>query len=318
MLGICIESSHSRGMGHLFRALNFARLLESRKLNFVILINEDIPSIRILEKEGVRFKLVPLNDAGQDWEGKVIEEFGLKTWINDRLDTTLEHARKVHRKGIRLVTFDDRGAGAALSDLHIAGLAFEGSDLLGGKRVLSGIDYLIMNQEINRFKRHRTATDKVLVTLGGTDTYGVTIDIVAMLTALGRPATVVVGPGFQHHEQLKAIQTPEIQLAEGVASLVAKFHGYDLAITGGGITPFEANASGLPCITVSSERFEVGPCEFLQNLGTSIYLGPRESLDRLRLEDVFRRIDVARISQLGMERVGTNGAQRILDEINKL
>ena len=32
---------------------------------------------------------------------------------------------------------------------------------------------------------------------------------------------------------------------------------HDLAVTGGGMTPFEANAAGLPCIVVANETFEI-------------------------------------------------------------
>lgn len=318
MFAICVESSHYRGMGHLFRALNLVRQLDTQDVEFIILVNDHAPSINILKQEGIRFKIVPLDDPGRDWEHEAIDEFGIRVWINDRLDTTQEHANKIRQQGIPLVTFDDRGSGAALSDLHFAGLAFEKVDQLQGKKVFSGIDYLILNPDINKFQRQRVSPEKILVTLGGTDTYGVTVRIVEMLSHLGRPATAVIGPGFQHRAQLEAILPPDFQIAERVPSLIEKFFDYDVAITGGGITPFEANASGLPCITVSSEPFEVAPCAFLRDLGTSLYLGHRDVIDEARLENALANIDAKAMSQRGMARIGTDAAQRILNEIRKL
>jgi spore coat polysaccharide biosynthesis predicted glycosyltransferase SpsG len=318
MFAICVESSHHRGMGHLFRALNFVRQLDPQDVKFVILLNEHAPSISILEQKGLRFKIVPLDDTAHNWERKAIEEFDIRVWINDRLDTTLEHANKIRQQGIPLVTFDDRGSGAELSNLHFAGLTFEKTNQLKGKMVFAGIDYLILNPDINKFKRQRIRSENILVTLGGTDTYGMTVRIVEMLARLGRPATAVVGPGFQHRAQLEAALTPGFQIAEHVPSLIEKFFNYDMAITGGGITPFEANASGLPCITVSSEPFEVAPCVYLQNLGTSLYLGHRDAIDEAGLKDTLSHIDVNTLSKRGMARIGTAAAQRILNEIRKL
>ena len=106
-------------------------------------------------------------------------------------------ARAVKDTGIPLVTFDDRGAGASLADLHIAALAFDVDEPLSGKRVVRGLDYLILNAEIARWRRQRTQLQSIMVSMGGSDTYGATVKIVALLRKLGRTATVVIGPGFQ-------------------------------------------------------------------------------------------------------------------------
>lgn len=318
MLAVCIEASHQRGMGHLFRALNFVRYLHRRQVEFVILLNDYTPSLNLLKKAGIPFKTVPLDNEENNWELEIIESLGIKVWINDRLDTVLDHAQKIGLQGVRLVTLDDRGSGASLADLHFAGLAFDGINLLQGKKVFSGSDYLVLNPDIDRFKKIRNRAERILVTLGGTDTYGITVKIVEMLANIGRHASVVVGPGFKHRLELEKSMRPGFLLEENIPSLIEKFSDYDLAITGGGITPFEANASGLPCLTVSSEPFEVSSCKFLQKLGSSIYLGDKKEVDERILEKSLAEIRIGVMSHLGMSNIGIGGAERILNEIEKL
>lgn len=318
MLAICIESSHRRGTGHLFRALNLIAYLEERKIAFVVLINDDAVSLQILRKKRIPYETVPLTDLDSGWEVQLIEKYDIRVWVNDRLDTELAHARNVKHKGVRLVTFDDRGGGASLADLHFAGLVFEGAETLKGSKVCRGIDYLVLNREIDKYKRQRDEARQILVTLGGTDTYGVTVAIVEMLAKLKREATLIVGPGFRHHQELRQRLSAGFTLKTEVPSLIAEFIWHDLAITGGGITPFEANASGLPCLTIASEPFEAESCRFLAKLGTSIYLGNRNKLDTSLLDEAIRSAPVSSMSKMGMAKIGTGGAINIVNELEKL
>ncbi len=305
-------------MGHLFRAVNLARHFRTLGVDCMILLDEHAPSARLLREECVAFEIVPLNDLQRDWESEAIKRFGITTWINDRLDTAIEHASKVVRRGVRLITFDDHGSGAKLADLHFAALAFSEAEQLRGKKVLRGIAYIVLSPDIDRLKKPRVRSDRILVTLGGTDTYGVTIKVIELLAQLGRQATVVLGPGFQHHTEIQNVVQPDFIVKQDILSLVEELSHYDLAITGGGITPFEANASGLPCLTVSSERFEVEPCRFLAELGTSLYLGHRNEIDVTTLGNALREADVAAMSAMGLAKIDTGGVKRIMAEIAKL
>ena len=48
MFAICIESSHQKGMGHLFRALNFVEELKNKQEKCVVVINENENATTIL------------------------------------------------------------------------------------------------------------------------------------------------------------------------------------------------------------------------------------------------------------------------------
>ena len=49
MFALCVEASHARGMGHLFRALSLAQALEARGAKVQIYVNEDAAAARALQ-----------------------------------------------------------------------------------------------------------------------------------------------------------------------------------------------------------------------------------------------------------------------------
>lgn len=311
LLALCVESSHARGMGHLFRALNLADGMRLRGWSFVFLINAHEPALALLAEHGHRYEVVGL-DNGTDWEQEAIQRLGIRIWIDDRLNTDLGHGHAVKAAGVPWVTFDDRGPGAALADLNIAALVFEEPASLPGRRVLQGPDYLILNPEIACFQRVRKDVQSLVVTMGGSDTYGVTVEVVKKLAASGRRATIIVGPGFAHWTGLEAVLTPDFLVRCGVSSLIAEFSRHDLAITGGGVTPFEAAASGLPCIVIANEDFEVPVGKALEGLGVARFAGHYAAVDWASLDETMA---VEPMSRAGLARIGLGGRERVLDAI---
>ena len=300
-------------MGHLFRACNLAAALQSAGHSCRIYINAHPPALARLAAMGLAHGVVDLEDQqNNDWEGRLIARDGIRVWIDDRHDTGADHALRVKRQGIRLVTFDDRGSGAAHADLNIAALAFDSGEQLPGRRVLRGVDYLILNPEILRYRRARTEARRLVVTLGGSDTYGVSVKVVRGLRAAGRTATIIVGPSFAHDRELSAAVGPEFVVKRSVPSLAAELAQYDLAITGGGITPFEANAAGLPCLVIANEPFEIPVGRQLERLGGCIFAGHHLEWD----EAVLRRdLPIEAMSRAGLARIGLEGAARVVREL---
>lgn len=315
MFGVCIEASHERGLGHFYRALNLLAYLDERKKPYVLLINDYNVAVAILCKRQIRFEVVPVARNGAGWEAGVIKRHRITTWINDRLDTDIRHAEAIKREGIRLVTFDDRGSGAGLADLHIAALHFDESVMPAGKNVVTGTRYLILNRDIERYRRLRTAVQRILVTLGGTDTYGVTVRVVAMLKKQKMGATVVIGPGFQHVRDLEGVASPPFEVKREISSLVEEFAHYDLAITGCGITAFEAAASGLPSVIVANEWFEVPNGKYLERIGCSVFAGHYSRLgDNLHIP--INKLES--MSRSGMEQVTTHGVENVYRELESV
>lgn len=315
MFALCIESSHARGMGHFYRALNLADGLAKAGLPYTFYLNDHAPSRKILDERGVPHRVVDLEDFTGEWEAALIRRDGITLWVNDRLDTDVRHAEKIKATGIPLVTFDDRGTGAAQADLHIAALTFDAQERLAGTKLLRGSEYLILNPQITDYTRLRKQLSSILVTLGGSDTYGVTVKVVQMLKELGLTATIVAGPAFLHMDMLDEVLTGGFVLKRGVPSLIEEFYRHDLAITGGGITPFEANASGLPCVVIANELFEIPVGMALQKLGGSLFAGYHESLSSPLFST---ELPLEQMSQAGMRNIGLQGTQRVISALQDL
>lgn len=301
-------------MGHLFRMRHLARELRARALPFVFLVNDHEPSLELLRQDQLPYETVDINHVEQ-WAQAAIRRTQARAWINDRLDTNLAQAQAVKQTGILLATFDDRGAGASLADLHIAALAFTADQPLGGRRVASGHEYLILNPEIAQCRRQRVKVEQILVSMGGSDTYGATVKVVALLHRRGLGATVVVGPGFRHRAALDAELSASFVLKIAVPSLIDEMSRHDLAIVGGGITAFEAAASGLPAIVIANEDFEVPVARLLVSLGVARYAGHHSAPDEaaFAIPD-----DVSSMSMAGLAKVPLDGVKRVCQLLQEL
>jgi spore coat polysaccharide biosynthesis predicted glycosyltransferase SpsG len=151
MFAVCIESSHQRGMGHFFRALNFLTYLHERNQPAILLLNKHQPSIEMLRARNIPFEIVLLDDLETGWEDTIIQRHKVTVWLNDRLNTDIRHAQRIKAAGVKLVTLDDRGSGAQVADLHFAPLIFDEEKKLTGNKVFRGPTYLILKPEINKW-----------------------------------------------------------------------------------------------------------------------------------------------------------------------
>jgi spore coat polysaccharide biosynthesis predicted glycosyltransferase SpsG len=310
MLALCLEASHTRGMGHLFRGLALAEALESRGGRVHFALNAFAPAQALLRERGRAFTTVDLAASG--WEADIIRSHGIATWINDRLDTDAAHAAAVRQAGAHLVTFDDRGPGAALADLNVVAFPASEDERLDGKRVVSGPRALVLDPAIAAYRRPRTVLNSLVVSMGGSDTYGVTVDVVRALKQRSLGATVVLGPSFAHDEALAAVAHDGLTVKRNVPSLAEEFSHHDLAITAGGLTPCEANAAGLPCIIIATESWEARTGQMLESLGGSRFAGSRDRIDFGMLD---RTLPIAAMSAAAMRAVSCDGAQTIAKDI---
>ena len=315
MYAFCIESSHSRGMGHLFRSIHFARYLQRQGERSIFFINQDKSAFKYLDDQKISYVVVSLDDVAGNWEKELIKRHSISTWINDRLDTDAVHAKKIKSEGIKLITFDDRGTGASYADIHVAGLLFDDLDSLQGKRILNGFKYIILNEEIAEYRHQRNDINRIVISMGATDTYGVTFKVIDILRNTPREITVIVGPGFRHSEQLQETIPDHFTLKKSVPSLIEEFAKYDMAITGGGLTLFEACASGLPCIVIANEYFEVPVGRLLESESLCYFAGHHEKINK----DVFdQHVNIQEMSLKGMQMLDLDAGRRIYEEIKQL
>jgi len=297
-------------MGHLFRGLALAEALASQGAKVHFYVNDFAPAEDLLRARGRSFSTVTLADG--DWAGAIIATDRISTWINDRLDTGAAHAQSVRRAGAHLVSFDDRGTGAHMADLNIVAFGAHQDEKLPGQRLLTGVRALVLDSAIAALRRSRESLNSLVVSMGGSDTYGVTVDVARALKQRDRKATVVLGPGFAHDEALAAVKHHGLTVKRAVPSLAEEFACHDLAITAGGLTPCEANAAGLPCIVIATETWETRVGQVLEQLGGSLFAGSRNAIDFSFLD---RPLAIAAMSTAAMRGVPYDSAQTVAREI---
>ncbi|MBU2699171.1 spore coat polysaccharide biosynthesis predicted glycosyltransferase SpsG [Sporomusaceae bacterium BoRhaA] len=312
MFAICIESSHARGMGHFFRALNIVDFLKEKNIPYIVFVNNNETTLNMLKNRSIAFEIVDLYDFTSKWEIKLLEKYPIDIWINDRLDTDARHVRMLKSYPVSVITFDDRGTGAALSDLNVAAMTFENIDELAGRKIFTGLEYLILNKQIDVYKRVRKKCEKIVVTLGGSDTYGVTIKVINILKKYKKKATIILGPSFIHWKSLDNVLDDNFVVKFAVPSLIEELHNYDIAITGGGVTPIEANAAGLPCIIIANEIHEIQIAKYLDSLGTSIFAGYYQNMNEKMFNNEFQ---IEKMSEKGLSLIKTDALEKIYREM---
>jgi len=319
---ICIEASHQRGMGHLFRGLHLAQALLGAGHQVLFAVNRDDCSLAILEKHGFPYELIDsYNEEG--WEKRVIRDHAPDWWINDRLNTSFAHARAISSTECALATFDDHGEGASLATYNFLAMDLCPARVYPNGRY--GPDYIILNPAIDSYRKrriYRSGVEMIIVSFGGSDTYGVTPRVVRFLGTVSRDVAIhiVAGPNFRNHDELtdavRESSRPFI-IHNQVADLVEMLAEADLVICAGGITLFEAAALGVPALTVANEPHEVHVVEWFARHGFSVNAGFHQddfsvALSR-NLERLLTDNDVLRqMGERGPELVDNKGLSRII------
>jgi spore coat polysaccharide biosynthesis predicted glycosyltransferase SpsG len=185
-----------------------------------------------------------------------------------------------------------------------------------GSKALCGKEYILFGREIKNARRIRTTIKSIVVSMGGSDTHGLTVHVVRELKKMGIGATVVLGPLASAQGELQAEIDARFCVKRAVPSLAEEFLLHDLAITNGGLTPFQANAAGLPCIVVATEPHEVTMGKYLDGLGASVFAGFREKVDiPLTLGKIT---SIEQMSKKGINTFDFDAAERIYKEIKCL
>ena len=276
---LALEASHRRGMGHLFRGLHLAQALRSTGDEVLIVCNSDRRSEEIIRREQFALELVPSYDCDVSWENSLLDKFPPRWWIDDRLNTERSHASRLANAGVSYATFDDHGTGANLA--HYNFLAMDPSAEIRAPNGLYGPDYMVLNPVIATYRDRPSASKRelrIVVTLGGSDTYGVTPRAVEAAISLEEPYSldVVTGPNFRHDRELAALMSKgdkRICVRSFVSNLYELLASADIVICGGGVTLYEVACLGVPAAIIANEPHEVPVAHWFVEKGFGVYAG---------------------------------------------
>ena len=324
--------NHKMGMGHIYRMLNLASVLKKRGHEILFLMPawaEGVKKVREEEREMIEIPVEFFEE--KNVYKQLLKDCIFDCIIADALNVSEDIMKLFSEKGKLLLSLDNIGDGRFYSDILINILYRTEPRLMKPKIEINSFDYLILNENFKKFnlkeKIVNKEVNKILITQGGSDTYGVVPKIMAELNKLPMDleCDVLVGSAFKHHEELiSSIQNSDlkINIVENITKTWELFYNVDMAISGGGMTLFELLCVGVPCIVLTQEYKELETINYLNELKLIDMLGLYEKLhegDILNasielINNYNRRLEMG---EKGKKVIDGGGCERTIDLIEE-
>lgn len=290
--------SHERGMGHVYQSYALACALREVAGAQLTFLTPDYPEgMEKFRQWGL--ELIPVPRQLQDEEKNSfieakIADIEIDALIVDILESSPALMAYFRTKTSCLVSIDDIGAGRAYADL-LFNVIHHPPRLPGASYLeINDLRYVILRQDFARAHQQKkempARVGRILVTQGGSDTFGGIIEIARALAGLPAEIEILLltGSAFAHRAELEKTlgELPRpFRVLRDVQDMAGLMLGCDLAITGVGKTVFELAAVGVPLIMITEEPRELETAQIMvqhvlcENLGLRAEAG-RETILR--------------------------------------
>ncbi len=238
------DGTEETGLGHVSRCLALAEALEERGVASLFRGAYSDRARGLLAEAG----MPTVEDAPRDCRAVVVDSYSVTAEDLALLAPA--------RTGAALLVIDDFAAldeypaGALILNFTVgaAELDYRGERLVR----LLGPAHLLLRRALRELHGRRTPqreARRVLLALGGSDRFGLTGELAAALTDTDPGLTVRIAAGEHGPLPERASVLPPGQLTDG-------FAWADIAVTGGGLTKYEAAYLGVPPLIVSQSDGE--------------------------------------------------------------
>jgi spore coat polysaccharide biosynthesis protein SpsF len=184
---------------------------------------------------------------------------------------------------------------------------------------------LLGQQQASERPRKQSPRPTLLVTMGGSDPFGLTLRCAQALKKLDPVfrARFVIGPGFADKNRLARTLvglSPNFETVEGARGLATEFAACDVALVAFGVTAYELAAAGVPAIYIGISDDHVLSASAFVEAGMGISLG---HMDRLKPDVVAKSVwsllnDNVRRREMraaGLMTIDGSGATRIAADL---
>lgn len=321
-LKICFKTKggHKEGMGDVTSSIALAEEFRSKSNNILFIINNNQNVINLISQKGFKYNIYKNLEQIEEY----LNEDSIDIAILNQLNTMEEEALLFRKKSQIMVTIDDTGKSAGFADLSVNAL-YPIENSISDFRFIALPSTFQKKHHIQRKTNKRI--ENLLVTQGGSDTYGFTPKIVKSLFSIPKDISVniILGPNFSHNSELAEVRQKaprEFNIIRGKTDLSDFMLDSDLAVSAGGISLFELACLGVPTLVVCGERFEVKTAKRLEREGFGLCLGFGEEIEEKEICNAVNRImwnfKLRSVMNLnGKNLIDGKGIKRIKEEILK-
>ncbi len=345
---IRVDGARHIGMGHVVRCLGFAQALKSHGVESVFVIRDheqkvvDLPGsygfqAHIIGKDKtLQEDAVTTAQLAKTHNARfVIVDLSNEDNLAKRSDY-LDFFKTFKTAGKFLIVIDDYEKVDFPFDLQV--IPYCGAEHMKYKffddtKYLLGCSYYIVAPNLAECARRsrviRKDGKKVLVTMGGSDPTSLTLDVAQALLSLkhqGLEVKIVIGVCFseeinrQLRDIMKSFEGPHELCFQG--SIPELMLWSDIAITGVGLTRYEAALTGTPNICITRNRLEEYANDKFISAGTSCHLSvPDKTSQNYITKEIDRLLrdfgDREKMFKTGKNLIDGKGAERIIAELRK-
>lgn len=315
---IWTEGGEGVGMGHFIRSLNVASALKRMDLNVNFLVNNNSSILDKLNEEGFSYSI----------SGRSNIKKAAGVVVIDSSREVESEVRFLKEKGNNVVLIDNDTDACRLADMVIKPSMIDSTtgNMFRGKDFIT-IGENFFNARHTRAVLKHSKPFKVLITLGESDPYHITDQVLESIMAVeGLEITVVVGTFARPSEKLMELELKcgsNVSFFYGVKDIAPLMTINHIGITTMGSTMFELGYMGLPSIVITNKRNEVDELEMIKDVGIGLPLGYYQdvSKDNIR-ETVELYMNNVHLWDATSERARRlydgQGAVRIADVLNSL
>ncbi|RJP61680.1 MAG: hypothetical protein C4541_01385 [Candidatus Auribacter fodinae] len=263
----CVHGSHDIGLGHIMRARSLCTVLRRNTIQPLVLTSSPDYVVSEIASWGVQVENVPDGDIYQ----KALsyrDRYNARIVVQDVRDTDEATVRALADEDFYLIHFDDLGSGRDYADVLIdANLSEKQISSISGQIRMFGKQYMVMDpvfSEIHdRDKSVAPVVRNLVISLGGSDPRNLTPWIVELLGSHLQKfqIKVVVGSGVKDAERVKQLCSKfHYEYIYDTDSMGELLYEADIAIISGGVTLYEAVASGTPSLVLPQveHQYDIG------------------------------------------------------------
>ncbi len=329
------NGDHQTGLGHIRRCLTLAQALRRDGVASDFLVDGSTALLNLVQAQGFEaLQRTAKEDVAETTA--LCRDRGCRILVADSYALAPDYFRNVAAAGVQLTALDDLADRELPVRVVVNGTA--GAEQLPYRGLpdtlyLLGPRYMLLRSEFSEDPQRTivTSAHRILVTLGGSDPYNLTVRLVEWIstTLPGVEVDVVIGPLFANVPDIQAVaQKYPARLHLDPPDIRTLMLQSDVAVSAGGQSTYELAATGTPTLAIRTAANQAFNLTGLAAAGCLRLVGEAGAPDlRAALEnqlvalvaDPGRRLDMSRrgralVDGLGAERV----SRQLLEDLQVL